>query len=111
MVVARKKRPPIYVETKAGPFRDDPKLGRLVQFRCKGDRLATAEFANRRYPGEIAVLHRSTHRRGQWQLSYFDKYGAVGDSRSKSCDALVRHRLEPRGWRIRKIRLSTKAPK
>lgn len=106
-----RKRPPIYVETKPGPFRDDPELGRLVTFRCKGQRLASAEFVNRKYPGETAVLHRSTHRRGQWQLSYFDKYGASGDSRSMSCDALVRHRLEPRNWKIRKIRLSPKAPR
>ena len=106
-----RKRPPIYVETKPGPFRDDPELGRLVTFRCKGQRLATAEFVNRRDPNWTAVLHRSTHRRGQWQLSQFDERGAIGDSRSISCDALVRHHLEPRNWKIRKIRLATKAPR
>jgi hypothetical protein len=106
-----RKRPPIYVETKPGPFHDDPKLGRLVRFRCKGARLATAEFVNRGDPKWTAILHRSTHRRGQWQLTQFDAEGAFTDTRSKSCDRLVRQVLAPRGWKIRKIRLSTKAPR
>lgn len=110
-LVAKHKRPPIYVETKPGPFRDDPKLGRLVQFRCKGDRLASAEFSNRRTPEWKAILHRSTRRRGYWQLTTFDERGAIGDTRAHSCDALVRSELLPRAWRLRKIRLLTKAPR
>lgn len=49
--------------------------------------------------GIVAVLHRSTKRRGVWQLSFFDEADAIGDSEFSNIKDALRM-VPPGSWSL-----------
>ena len=55
------------------------------------DRLRVIEFSGPKgRPGWYAIIHRATKAVGEWQLSWFDEDGAVGDTRRADVNELIR---------------------
>ncbi len=66
-------------------------------------RFIGAEFRSRRTPGMFAVVHQSTKRPGWWQVSFFDVYGAIGDSERHTADECLRE-VPPSAWRLSAVK-------
>ena len=59
-----------------------------------------AEFTSRTRSGESAIVHPSTKRIGNWQVSFFDEQGPSGDSQhASSAEALKM--VSPRKWKLK----------
>ena len=64
-----------------------------------------AEFASRQGRPQTAVLHPSTKKLGQWQVSFFDEDGAIRDVIRPTCDqALADAGVIPATWKLKVAR-------
>lgn len=69
------------------------------RWACRGG-LKAAQFVDRRDPTWTVVLHPSTKRTG-WQVSRFDRHGAVGDTIRPTCsEALEAADITPYRWKL-----------
>lgn len=97
-----RRKSPLHVVCQPWPFPPKPGERRhkpLCKWVCRGP-VRAAEFVSRRDPTQRAILHPSTKRAG-WQVSIFDRDGAVGDSITPTCDAALRARdIDPHGWKL-----------
>lgn len=63
-----------------------------------------AEFASRHGVPQTAVLHPSTKKVGQWQVSFFDINGAVRDVIRPTCSqALADADIIPATWKLKAV--------
>lgn len=100
-----RRRSPVRVgNCKPWPFPPRPGERRhapLCDWVCDGS-IRGAEFVNRRNPKLIAVLHPSTKKAGQFQLSRFDEDGAIGDVVRPTCNAALKDSgIVPATWKLR----------
>lgn len=101
--MTRRARSPLHVVCQPWPFPPKPGERRhkpLCQWACRGP-VRAASFISRRDPRQTAILHPSTKRLGEWQVSIFDADGALGDSIAKTCtDALRARDITPGLWKL-----------
>lgn len=72
----------------------------MLRWRCTSA-FRSAQFQERKSPRHTAILHRSTKRKGKWQLTFFEDGNPTSDIQGSSCDELLRE-LRPNSWRLRR---------
>lgn len=75
----------------------------IYQWTCDENATVAAEFVHRKDPRRLAVLHRSTKPGPTWQLSFFDKDGAVRDLRAPTCALALRELIPQSEYRLRDV--------
>lgn len=103
----RRERSPIRVgDCKPWPFKRRPgerHMPALCRWVCVRNPRG-AEFVNRRDGETIAILHPSTKKPGQWQVSRFDASGAIGDIVRPTCtETLYDSGILPATWKLRSV--------
>lgn len=88
-------------------LRPDPVISKILDekvylWECDEDRVRGAHFVQRDDPTKSAILHRSTKGGGnaKWQVSFFDKDGAWGDSQEKTCQRALREHISKHVYRL-----------
>lgn len=89
-------------------LRPDPVISEILDekvflWECDEARTRGAQFVQRDDPTKFAILHRSTKTssgNAKWQVSFFDKDGAWGDSQEKTCQRALREHLPHRVYKL-----------
>ena len=86
-------------------FRETVGLGfgmRYHRWRATGRPFKAARFEA---TGGFAIVHRCTRTPGWWQVSYFDRDGAIGDCRRPTLDKALRDSDLDHGYRLVEVAL------
>lgn len=96
-----KRKSPVKLVCKQ-PWKDYGDDMKVCRWTCpRGG--ATVQFRYRKRPDWFAVLHPSTKERGKWQVSTFDKDGAIGDVIRADCETALSDAGITREWKIESI--------
>lgn len=62
-----------------------------------------AQFRHRKRKDLYAILHKSTHSPGKWQLTSFDNDGPIGDHVRSSCDEALYDGFIDETWKLEAV--------